>query len=304
MARITVVGSINMDLVVRAPRFAQPGETIAGDTFFAVSGGKGANQAVAAQRLGGQVTLVGAVGEDGFGTSMAQGLADEGIDLHHLDVRGGHVSGVALITVNDQGENTIIVVSGANATLTTDDVHTAREAIVSAEVLVLQLEIPLDVVQLAAALGHDAGRIVVLNAAPAMLLPAALLPLVDYLVVNETELFAVAGTGGRDHATAVGALRARGAGAIVVTLGSAGARLIDRDGHVTFLPAYTVDVVDTTAAGDAFVGALAIALAEGLPPVEALRRGNGAGALAVTLAGAQPSLPSRQQLDAWLHAHA
>ncbi len=304
MARIAVVGSINMDLVVRAPRFAQPGETIAGDAFFAVAGGKGANQAVAARRLGGEVTLVGAVGDDAFGSAMAQGLAEEAIDVRHLDVRAGHPSGVALITVAATGENTIVVVPGANATLTADDVRRAREAIVSAAVLVLQFEIAIDVVLLAAAVAHDAGRLVVLNAAPALPLPAALLPLVDYLVVNETELLAVAGDGVPDQAAAVDALRARGAAAIVVTLGSAGVRLVDRNGSTTSLPAYTVDVVDTTAAGDAFVGAFAVALAEGLAPLEALRRGNAAGALAVTRAGAQPSLPTRARLDAWLQAHA
>jgi len=304
VALITVVGSINMDLVVRAPRFAQPGETIAGDTFMTVHGGKGANQAVAARRLGGIVTMVGGVGEDAFGAAMAQGLADEGIDVRLVDVRGGFPSGVALITVSADGENTIVVVAGANGTLTTDDVQLARQAIESAAVLVLQLEIPMDVVQAAAALAHDAGCIVVLNAAPAVALPEALLSLVDYLVVNETELFVVAGPAIEDQAGAIVALRQRGAAAIVVTLGAAGVRLVPRDGEPTLVHAYAVDVVDTTAAGDAFVGAFAVALSEGLSSVEALVRGNAAGALTVTRPGAQTSLPTREDVDAWLKAHA
>ena len=255
MALITVVGSINMDLVVRAPRFAQPGETITGDAFVTVHGGKGANQAVAARRLGGTVAMVGGVGEDAFGAAMAQGLADEGVDVRHVDVRGGFPSGVALITVSADGENTIIVVAGANGTLTTDDVQRARPAIESAAVLVLQLEIPMDVVQAAAGLAHDAGCTVVLNAAPAVLLPDALLFLAG---LPDRERDGAAHRGGsrraRIESGAIAALRDRGAGAIVVTLGAAGARLVPRKGEPTLVHAYSVDVVDTTAAGDAFVG--------------------------------------------------
>jgi len=194
-----------MDLVVRAPRFARPGETIAGDAFVTVHGGKGANQAVAARRLGGSVAMVGGVGEDAFGAAMAQGLADEGIDVLHVGVRGGSPSGVALITVSADGENTIIVVAGANGTLTTDDVQLAKQAIESAAVLVMQLEIPMDVVRAAASLAHDAGCTVVLNAAPAVVLPDALLSHVDYLIVNETELFIVAGPGVEDQPGAIAA---------------------------------------------------------------------------------------------------
>ena len=291
-----------MDLVVRAPRFAHPGETIAGESFITVPGGKGANQAVAAQRLGGSVAMIGCVGEDAFGAAMAQGLADEGIDVRHVDVRGGSASGVALITVNADGENTIIVVPGANGTLTIDDVALARDVVLSAQVLVLQLEIPMAVVEAAATIAHGAGRTVILNAAPAAVLPDSLLRLVDYLIVNETELFTVAGPAAQDQYAAVKALHDRGAGAVVVTLGGAGARLVPRDGAPTLVHAYVVDVVDTTAAGDAFVGAFAVALSEGLSPVEALRRGNAAGALTVTRPGAQPSLPTRDEVDAWLRA--
>jgi ribokinase len=291
-----------MDLVVRAPRFAQPGETIAGSTFQTVPGGKGANQAVAAQRLGGEVAMVGAVGEDDFGSAMKADLSAEGIDVRHLDVRGGHASGVALITVDAAGENTIIVVAGANGTLVEADVALARETIAGAQVVLLQLEIPMAVVEAAARLAHEASRIVVLNAAPGAACADTLLAMTDYLVVNERELFAVAGPDLPDQAAAIAALRDRGANAIVVTLGAAGARLVPRDGPPTFVPGYTVEVVDTTAAGDAFVGALAVALAEGVPAADALRRGNAAGALAVTRDGAQPSLPARDDVDKWLWA--
>lgn len=300
MAKITVVGSVNMDLVVRAPRFAQPGETLTGLDFQTVPGGKGANQAVAARRLGGTVALVACVGEDAFGLAMRQGLADEGIDVQHVDVRGGHPSGVALITVDAHGENTIIVVPGANERLTEDDVTLARDAIAEAGVLLLQLEVPLAVVRAAAHVARDHGVTVVLNAAPARPLDDELLALADYLVVNETEVFALAGADARNRQAAIASLQARGARHIVVTLGAAGAILAPRDREWTSVYAFTVPVVDTTAAGDAFLGAFAVAMAEGAPAEEALRRGNAAGALTVTRAGAQPSLPRRDDLDTWL----
>jgi ribokinase len=303
MPTIAVVGSVNMDLVVRTARFPAAGETLIGDGFATIAGGKGANQAVAAQRLGGRVGLVACVGDDEFGAIMRQGLADEGIDVTHVDVRTGEVSGVALITVDTAGENTIIVVPGANGTLSPEDVETAREAIAGARVLLLQLEVPLPTVGAAARLAHEAGASVILNAAPAAAVPDTLLSLAEYVVVNESEIFVLAGEGITDRQAAVHALQARGARTIVLTLGSAGAVLFAADGRVTTEVAFSVEVVDTTAAGDAFVGAFAVALAEGLTADEALRRGNAAGALSVTREGAQPSLPRREDVDAWLEAH-
>jgi ribokinase len=303
MPTIAVVGSVNMDLVVRTARFPAAGETLIGDGFATIAGGKGANQAVAAQRLGGRVGLVACVGDDEFGAIMRQGLADEGIDVTHVDVRTGEVSGVALITVDTAGENTIIVVPGANGTLSAEDVETAREAIAGARVLLLQLEVPLPTVGAAARLAHEAGASVILNAAPAAAVPDTLLSLAEYVVVNESEIFVLAGEGITDRQAAVHALQARGARTIVLTLGSAGAVLFAADGRVTTEVAFSVEVVDTTAAGDAFVGAFAVALAEGLTADEALRRGNAAGALSVTREGAQPSLPRREDVDAWLEAH-
>ncbi|HTV00626.1 MAG TPA: ribokinase [Luteitalea sp.] len=299
MPTITVVGSINMDLVVRAGRFPAAGETLLGDTFATIAGGKGANQAVAAQRLGGRVAMVGCVGDDAFGVSMRDGLSDEGIDVSRVDVRAGQPSGVALITVDGTGENTIIVVPGANGTLSGEDVEAAREILASSRVLLLQLEVPLEAVQRAARIAADAGAAVILNAAPAASLPDTLIGLAEYVVVNESEIFALAGDAA-DRQGAVRTLHDRGARNVVLTLGAAGAILFAADGAVTTEVAFAVDVVDTTAAGDAFVGAFAVALAEGLTAAEALRRGNAAGALAVTREGAQPSLPRREDVDAWL----
>lgn len=300
MSKILVIGSVNMDLVVRTPRFARPGETLMGLGFDTVPGGKGANQAVAACRLGGSVAMVACVGEDAFGRAMREGLAEEGIDVQHVDVRGGHPSGVALITVDDRGENTIVVVPGANARMTVEDVALARPAIAAAAVLVLQLEVPMPVVHAAAAIAREHDRVVVLNAAPAQPCDDVLLALVDYLVVNETEVFALAGPDVHRRQDAIAALQRRGVRHVVVTLGAHGAVLASADGDATTVAAFAVPVVDTTAAGDAFVGAFAVALAEGASATEALTRGNAAGALTVTRAGAQPSLPTRAELDAWL----
>ncbi len=301
MPSIAVVGSINMDLVVRAPRFPCAGETVLGSAFATIPGGKGANQAVAARRLGGDVSIVGCVGDDAFGTTMRRGLAAEGVDVRGLAMRAGMASGIALITVDAAGENTIVVVPGANGTLGPDDVEAWRATIGASRVLLLQLEVPIDAVGAAARVAHEAGACVVLNAAPATSLPDALLGVVDYLVVNESEILAVAG-GASDHTAAVEALRARGARHIVLTLGASGALLFAADGGTEAEAGFPVDVVDTTAAGDAFVGAFAVALAEGLTTGDAMRRGNAAGALTVMREGAQPSLPRREDVDAWLAA--
>jgi len=295
---IATVGSINMDLVVRAPRFAAPGETLTGSAFLTVPGGKGANQSVAAQRIGAQVALIARVGDDAFGRAMRQGLEQEGLDVRHVATTPGTPTGVALITVDDQGENTIIVVPGANGALQASDVDQARDVIARADVLMLQLEIPVPVVTQAIGVARESGVTVVLNAAPAQALQADLLSGVDYLIVNATEAAVAAGLP-PDTAfeEAAGVLRARGAGAVVVTLGAAGAVLVG-DGPALSVPAFDVDVVDTTAAGDAFAGAFAVAIAEGASPADALQLGTAAGALAVTTVGAQPSLPTRAAVDA------
>ncbi|MGD8626690.1 MAG: ribokinase [Anaerolineae bacterium] len=299
-AKITVVGSLNMDLVARAARLPQPGETILGHDFRTVPGGKGANQAVAAARLGARVTMVGRVGDDAFGDQLIENLAASGVD-HSLVGRDAQAAtGVALIVVDDGGQNSIVVAPGANGRLTPSDVEAAEAAIAGSDALLLQLESPLESVVRAAEMAHAHGVRVILNPAPARALPASLLSRVEVLIPNESEaaLLASMPAGDRAEATAAAlALQKRGVGQVVVTLGARGALLAGGEG-VTHFAAFAVTPVDTTAAGDAFVGSFAVALAEGRSPAGAVRRGNAAGALAASKPGAQPSLPTRQELEA------
>lgn len=304
MARpnVCVVGSLNMDLVVRAPHLPTPGETISGGPFGTYPGGKGANQAVAAARLGGAVAMIGRVGDDGFGSELRAGLERDAIDVTHLVTTPGVASGIALITVQQDGQNTIVIAPGANGELSPADIDAAREAITSARVLVLQLETPLATVERAATIAHEAGVTVVLNPAPAQPLPASLLALVDYLMPNQGEAALLSGQPADDEAGALRAaqrLREMGAGTVVLTLGDQGALLLGVDGSERVAP-HSVMPVDATAAGDAFVGAFAVALAAGHDAATALHWGNAAGALAVTVAGAQPSLPRRAAVEALL----
>jgi ribokinase len=301
-ASIVVVGSLNMDLVVRAPRIPRPGETIIGGAFHTVPGGKGANQAVAAARLGARVSMVGRVGHDAFGGALLENLVADGID-HAFVVRDGEAAtGVALIVVDDNGENSIVVSSGANMRLSPADVEAAGSVIAAADVLVLQLEVPLESVIRSAELARAHGVRLVLNPAPARPLPARLLSMVDVLVPNETEAALLTGlpVGTQGEAgRAAEALLGSGVGTVILTLGERGA-LPARAGEMQVHPAFDVQPVDTTAAGDAFVVGLAVALAEGQGLDEAVRWGNAAGALAATQLGAQPSLPTRGTLEQFL----
>lgn len=301
---ICVVGSLNMDLVVATLRLPAPGETISGGPFATYPGGKGANQAVAAARLGAAVTLVGRVGDDAFGAALRTGAAQDGVDVRHVQVATGLASGVALIAVEASGQNTIIIAPGANAALTPDDVVAAAPAITAARVLLLQLESPLPTVQQAASLARAAGVQVVLNPAPACPLPAELLALVDFLIPNEHEAALLAGAASADDPLALAqALRASsGVSHVIVTLGAAGALLLGPEDRPLWVAAHRVNAVDATAAGDAFVAAFAVALSEGCSPQEALAWGNAAGALTVTRHGAQPALPTRAELLALLAA--
>ncbi len=295
-ARITVVGSLNMDLITRASKIPIPGETVIGGDLETAPGGKGANQAVAAARMGAQVSMVGHVGSDLFATQLQANLSADGIDLRFVTAVPG-ASGVALIVVDADGQNIIVVAPGANAALSPADVEAAAEVIESARVLLLQLESPLATVQRAAQIAHDAGVTVILNPAPAQPLPPELLALVDILIPNESETETLTGlpVGSREEIEAAAAyLRQTGVGTVILTLGERGALLTQAD-ETIHLPALTVDrVVDSTAAGDAFVGGFATAIAEGASMLEAITMGNATGALAVTKAGAQPSLPTRE----------
>lgn len=301
-AHITVVGSLNMDLIVRAPRIPQPGETIIGSGFHVAPGGKGANQAVAAARLGARVSLVGRVGQDSFGTDLLANLREASVDHTYVVQDPDAASGVALIEVDDAGQNSIIVASGANMRLSPADVEAAEAVIAGADILLLQLESPLETVTRAAQLARAHQVTVILNPAPAQPLPVELLSAVNILLPNESETAILTGlpVGDQSEIEAAGArLRDLGIETLILTLGERGAMRVTAGGSQLF-PTFQVTPVDTTAAGDAFVGGLAVALAEGLSLPEAIRWGNAAGALATTRLGAQPSLPTRQTLEALL----
>jgi ribokinase len=294
---IVVVGSLNMDLVARAPRHPQPGETVLGTEFNTFPGGKGANQAVAAARLGGAVKMVGRVGADAFGNRLIGTLASDGVNTKHVEQLADVPTGLALITVDAAGQNTIVVVPGANGRLMPDDLLAVGDIFKGAAALLLQLEIPMPTVVRAIELARQDGVRVILNPAPAQPLEAELLNGVDFLIPNQNELALLAGHGSmRDTARQ---LQASGVRSIIVTLGQDGALIVDAEGE-TYVPGRQVQVVDATAAGDAFAGAFVVAIAEGRSTREAVKWGNAAGALAVTRAGAQPSLPTRAELRSFL----
>ncbi len=301
-SRIVVVGSINMDLVTRAEKIPIPGETVIGGDLQTFPGGKGANQAVAAARLGADVAMVGHVGNDVFAQQLRENLDADGVN-HTYVTEVEAASGVALIVVDAAGQNIIVVASGANGLLTPADVEMAGAVIQSADVMLLQLEVPLETVQCAAQLAHDAGVRVILNPAPAQPLPASLLQLVNVLVPNESEAAVLSGVSVDDSEglkLAAAKVQSFGVSTVILTLGARGT-LLAQDGKFTHYPPFeVVDVIDTTAAGDAFVGGLATAIAGGEPVEAAVPWGNAAGALAVTRAGAQPSLPTRQEVEALL----
>jgi ribokinase len=304
-AHVAVVGSLNMDLVVRAPRLPSPGETIIGHDFHILPGGKGANQAVAAARLGARVSMVGRVGHDAFACSLLDNLAAAGVDHTFVAQDAEAATGVALIEVDDGGQNSIVVASGANMRLSPADVDAAETIVAAAAVLLLQLESPLEVVIRAAQIARAHGAMVILNPAPACPLSSTLLSLVDVLVPNESETALLAGMPVGDLAeaeAAATALRQSGVRTVILTLGEQGA-LLAQAGGIEYFPAFAVRPVDTTAAGDAFMAGLAVALAEGQSLAEAVRWGNAAGALATTQLGAQPSLPTRQALETLLAGH-
>jgi len=300
--RILVVGSSNTDMIVRVPRIPRPGETVLGSGFSMSGGGKGANQAVAAARAGGRVTFVARVGDDVFGERALGGFAADGIDTRFVLRTPGAASGIALIDVDDRGENSISVASGANALLSAADVGAAAGALDAADLVLLQLESPIEAVEAAVRWAGENGVPVILNPAPARPLEDRLLARVSVLTPNETEAELLSGIAVRDESgvrAAAARLRARGPRTVVVTLGGRGVYALapEFDG---FLPAFRVEAVDTTAAGDIFNGALAVALAEERPLAEALRFAQAAAAISVTRAGAQPSAPTRAEIEALL----
>lgn len=291
-----------MDMVVTTARFPGPGETILGGAFAMYPGGKGANQAVAAAKLGGKVTFIGKTGRDVFGEKLVESLTHHGVHLEHLAVDPGHPTGVAFITVDRTGQNEIVVVSGSNMQLTPHDVSRRKAAFSGVAILLLQLEIPLGTVIHAARLARLSHVPVVLNPAPARRLPRSLLKMVDYLTPNEPELEQLSGVRVRGNSGAERAARLlldRGVGNVLVTMGAHGCLLVTRSATVRF-PACRVRPVDTTAAGDAFNGALAFALASGRDLERAIPFANAAAALSVTRMGAQSSMPTARELRAFL----
>jgi ribokinase len=292
-----------MDLVIQTPRLPSPGETLAGEAFATFPGGKGANQAVAAARLGAQVQMIGCVGDDGFGHTLRHTLATAAVGAQHVATMHAQASGVALITVAQGGQNTIVIAAGANAALSEAHVSAAAAILQAADVLLLQLESPLPAVTHAATLARAAGTTVILNPAPVPLsgLPADLLANVDYLIPNETEAAALLDqpTPETPLALAQAVRTTTRVPHVVVTLGAAGVVWCSAQ-HALHCPAFPVTAVDTTAAGDAFVAGFAVALASGLSAQEALRWGCAAGGLTATRLGAQAALPLRAEVEALL----
>lgn len=300
---IVVMGSLNMDFTVQMEKLPVPGETVGGWGFRMLPGGKGANQACAVGRLGGQGKMVGRVGEDVFGVQLLESLQSAGVDTVHVLTTSGETTGVALIFVERNGQNQIVVASGANARLNPEDVSAILEAI-PARFLLLQLESPLETVEAAASFGRSRGIATILDPAPARPLNSGLLSLVDFLTPNESEALMILGRSGSSISLLEAPQIARellslGPGKVVLKLGANGAWLADA-GCSRHFPAPKVEAVDVTAAGDTFNGALAVALAEGKPIEEAIHFANTAASLAVTRFGAQSSIPVRKEVEAWL----
>ncbi|VVP00282.1 Ribokinase [Pseudomonas fluorescens] len=299
-ANVVVIGSLNMDLVTRAPRLPRGGETLIGTSFATVCGGKGANQAVAAARLGAQVSMVGCVGSDAYGEQLRAALLAEQIDCQAVSVVDD-CSGVALIVVDDNSQNAIVIVAGANGALTPEVIDRFDAVLQAADVIICQLEVPDATVGHALKRGREMGKTMILNPAPASRpLPADWYAAIDYLIPNESEASVLSGlpVDSLDAAeTAASRLIALGAGKVIITLGAQGSLFANGTGFEHF-PAPQVKAVDTTAAGDTFVGGFAAALAAGNSEAEAIRFGQVAAALSVTRAGAQPSIPTLSEVQA------
>jgi ribokinase len=305
MGQVIIFGSINMDLVVRSTALPLPGETIHGQRFFTAPGGKGANQAVASGRLGVPTKMIGCVGDDVFGGTLRDSLSNNGVDTSGVRPVKDTASGVALITVAENGENTIVLAAGANAAVGEEELDALRQGLaraVPSGVLLLQLEIDLKLVEAAAQMARDAGITVILDPAPAQPVPQGLMQCVTLLTPNESEAAALVGYALSDDEgikRAAAGLLARGAAQVVIKLGKRGAYWTDGTADAWLQP-FPVKAIDTVAAGDAFNGGTAAALALGKPMSEALRWGMATAAISVTREGAQQSMPTRDELDALL----
>lgn len=303
---VCVVGSINLDMNAYVHRFPRPGETLHGGRFTTGYGGKGANQAVMVARLGGNISMVGRVGDDIFGQDMRRNLAAEGIDALFVFESAGVSSGVAVITVDDSGQNTIIVIAGANGLVTPDDVTAAQAAIAGARVLLCQMEVPMAANLAALRLARAAGVTTIFNSAPVSgEVPAEVYELTDIFCPNETEAELLTGIEVHtldDARLAASIILERGARAALITLGARGCLYVSADGADEVIPTVEVNAVDTTGAGDAFVGSLGYFLAAGVALRTAIERANAIAAISVQSPGTQASYPRREQLPAELLA--
>ena len=296
--RIAVVGSSNTDMVIKTSKLPVPGETILGGEFFMNAGGKGANQAVAAARLGGNVSFIAKTGDDVFGKQARQLFANENINTDYLVTDPGHPSGVALITVDAKGENCIVVAPGANSYLVKSDIDLACEEVLRSDIILMQLEIPLETVEYVANIAFEAGKKVILNPAPALQITDVLLSKLYMITPNETEAELISGIPVIDVDSATLAARNlydRGVKVVIITLGSKGALLFTGK-EAKLIPSPKVDAVDTTAAGDVFNGAIAVAISEGLELEKAVEFACKAAAISVTRMGAQASAPYRKEI--------
>ena len=296
--KIVVVGSSNTDMVIKMEKLPGPGETVFGGEFILAAGGKGANQAVAAARLGGDVTFVARVGMDIFGEQAVQNFQKEGINTNFVIKDESEPSGAALIFVDRKGENSIAVASGANSRLSKQDVDSAGKEIISADVMILQLETPVETVKYAARMASEAGVKVILDPAPAGVLDEELLRMITVITPNESETEFLTGIKVKDETTAAKAahvLRKKGVGSVIITMGAQGAYLLTDDQDL-MVKVKKVKAADSTAAGDAFNGALAYALGKGESLADAVLFANLAGSLSVTKLGAQPSLPTLEEV--------
>jgi ribokinase len=296
---IVIIGSVNMDLVLRVPRMPMPGETLAGDKFMTIPGGKGANQAVACARLaapGTAVAMVACVGDDAFGTQMRHSITACGIDDRYIDEVAGEATGIASIMVDAQAQNSIVIAAGANGRLDVERIERARPLIEQASIVLLQLEVPMATVIHSIELAHALGKTVVLNPAPAQALPRELLQKIDYLILNEIEAAMLAEQPSEDIPLLADKLHALGARNVVVTLGEKGVYGSFADGQQRHLPARKVQAVDTTAAGDTFIGGFIGAIAQGRDQFDAIAYAQAAAALSVTRVGAQTSIPTRDEV--------
>lgn len=299
MKKITVVGSSNTDMVVKSKRLPLPGETIGGGAFLMNPGGKGANQAVATARLGAKTVFVAKTGNDVFGRKSISTFENEGIDTRFVSSDSTEPSGVALIMVDDHGENSIVVAPGANAKLLPEDIEKAKEEISTSEILLMQLEIPMPAVEAAAEIAYASGVKVVLNPAPVQVLSAELLKKLYLITPNRGEAELLSGikiTGLESAEKAARAIAAKGVQNVIITLGSEGSFILD-NGEAYLVKAYEVETVDTTGAGDTFNGAICSALVEGKSMREAVNFASKASAIVVTRMGAQSSIPTRREVD-------